>query len=205
MTTPAFWIEPGPKAPTEVMSPSQTETGTELTRALALPPLSFQPAGNVRWACEATNPHLGCPPRRSPAQHNGLRFEKKVHQRLRSLYDRVECGPWFKFGSAEGPGARARFCSPDAILTLQSVPILLEVKYRYIPEAYWKLSHLYRPVVSVARRVRERDWALVAVVRTFDPFSSQIPRDSLAFHEIDALDALKPGSFSVVIFNPREL
>lgn len=84
------------------------------------------------------------------AQANGVRYENKVFKALsilaKNLDAKIERNPWFKFMDANGEG----ICSPDVILSLGRVCLVIEVKTTWVPTARAKLSELYVPVVNLA-------------------------------------------------------
>ena len=88
------------------------------------------------------------PKGRTPAQREGLRYERKVRDALRlALGDaNVVHNPWFIFEDAEG----SAYCCPDFIITLPYGIVVIEVKLSYVDEAIIKLRRLYCPVVAKA-------------------------------------------------------
>lgn len=129
-------------------------------------------------------------------QKLGLRYERKVHQRLS---DRFGIGyipsPWFAYGLSSG---EVKYCQPDGILLFDQrwICLCIEVKYTHTSDAYWQLENCYVPVLSA---FVGRGWKIATceVVKWYDP-SIQFPR-KLVLKE-DLMD-VRPGEFAVHILN----
>lgn len=77
----------------------------------------------------------------------GVRYEKKVHAEMLRLFpDHYVPSPWFEFFDACG----RRWCQPDGLLIdiAQQEIVIVEVKSSHTGQAWWKLWHLYLPVVQ---------------------------------------------------------
>lgn len=103
----------------------------------------------------------------SASQRQGLRYEKRVHSHLLSLYPENYCpSPVLAFYDGWG----RRFCIPDGIVAFSSPRrmFIFEFKYQHMPEAWWQLRQLYQPVVQAWRG---SNWSVsvIEVCRTFDP------------------------------------
>lgn len=86
--------------------------------------------------------------RLTPAQAQGIRYERKVGVALTALAKgigaKLEHNPWFRYTDATG----TRSCSPDYLLVLDDLALVVEVKNTWVPTAEPKLRNLYIPVVS---------------------------------------------------------
>ena len=104
-------------------------------------------------------------------------------------------GPWFEYENEGSSG----YCQTDGILLNESRRIILivEVKYKHTPEAYWQLENLYLPVARVFFRESSWQLATVEVVKWFDPSTSCPKRPILQ----DDLEQVRPGQFAVHILN----
>lgn len=114
---------------------------------------------------------------RTIAQEGGLRYERKVQAHLRSrLGVGYAASPVLRFADASG----RRAAIPDGVLLRglgsdgPELAIIIEIKVQHVPEAWWQLEQLYRPVI-------QKLWPRTTirtceVVRTFDP-STPFPCD----------------------------
>ena len=143
-----------------------------------VPPSRFRAAEGVRQA------RLVFGGRPSPAgslrplteaQKSGLRYEKKALDFLaRELALNAEPprellrSPWISFTDRTG----SRLCQPDALIDIPSEnrTVVVEIKLRHMPEAWWQLRKLYEPVAREARPGHQI--ALLCVTKSFDPFVS---------------------------------
>lgn len=131
------------------------------------PPRGFRPAEGVRaaWPSEG-GPFTRTPTLRgrTPAQKNGIRYERKV---LKELSDRFGTSfrpaQWMRFEDETGE----RWCQPDGILLRPEGATIFEVKYTFISDAYYQLRQLYSPVVQ--RAFLPKKINLIVVCRNFDP------------------------------------
>lgn len=102
----------------------------------------------------------------TPAQKAGLRYEWKVKEMLGHRWgQKFFPGPWFVY--RDSPTKAAKLCQPDGMLTLPQGVVLFEIKIRWCQEAWWKMRHLYCPVVEKALGVPVV--GLCVVTRSFDP------------------------------------
>jgi hypothetical protein len=97
------------------------------------------------------------------AQRAGLRYEELVTHHLRSTFPATMVQPLFEFYDAAG----FRLCRPDAIVSRADRLVVLETKKQHVPEAWWQLEKLYRPVLEAWRP--EKRVFCVEIVRSFDP------------------------------------
>lgn len=128
------------------------------------PPRGFIPAENVYDVIQlARNPH---PPSRtrSGAKLAGLRYEKKVRERLLKDYGAdVMVAPWFSYSD----GGKRRCCSPDAIIRRGDHFIIAEIKIRHVADSWWQLRRLYLPVLEQWRPLSQ--FRLLTIVGSYDP------------------------------------
>jgi len=81
-------------------------------------------------------------------QKLGIRYEKKVVRALGATKGiSLEHNPWYEYLTVEGSTG---WCIPDALIQVNDLNIVLEIKLTYTPEALEKLRNLYCPVVSLA-------------------------------------------------------
>lgn len=97
----------------------------------------------------------------------GVKYEQRVHAELIRLYPRFYVNnPWFRFYDNYG----LRWCQPDGLLidAGQGLVTIVEVKYRHVGAAWWKLQKLYLPV---ARSIFGDNWTYrcVEIVRWYEP------------------------------------
>lgn len=133
-----------------------------------LRPQKFRPAGDVQFAkLTAIGPfNTGKKVRVTGARAQGIRYEKKVHAEMFERYPQHYINnPWFKFFERE----QLRWCQPDGLLIdiKQGLIVIVEVKYRHTGEAWWKLQHLYLPVVR-AQFGPGWEYRCVEVVQWYD-------------------------------------
>jgi len=102
---------------------------------------------------------------------------------------------WFQF---QFFGRQLQFCQTDGLLFTpkQQKVLIVEVKYKHTPDAYWQLENKYLPVM----RWLFRDWEIstIEIVKWYDP-STQFPTTVALKKNI--LDT-KPYEFGVHIMNP---
>lgn len=151
---------------THVAQSGDGEPRKERTRAR--PPRGFRPAEGVRsaWSCGEAGPfgRAPSPIRGTAAQKAGLRYERKVHEHLSSVFGSLyRPSQWFRFEDQHG---RMRWCQPDGLLCVRDVALVFEVKARHTSDAWWQLRRLYAPVVS--RALYARTVGLCCIVRSYD-------------------------------------
>lgn len=102
---------------------------------------------------------------------------------------------WFKF---QFIGRRSEFCQTDGLLFTpkQRKILIVEVKYKHTPNAYWQLEDKYLPVI----RWLFRDWEIstVEIVKWYDP-STQFPTEVILRKDILSVT---PQEFGVHILTP---
>lgn len=128
-------------------------------------PRGFREVGGVReaWPCES--PFSRTPTGRTAAQKAGLRYERKVHEYLASVFcDAYSPSQWFGYYDVHGS---RRFCQPDGILRFGNVAVIFEVKARFTGDGWWQLRRLYAPIVRVA--FAPSLLGLCLICRSYDP------------------------------------
>lgn len=145
----------------EAPKPLQNEGGVPCA-----PPLTFRDAGEVRAAWPITTGPFGPASTRrgTPAQRQGLRYERKALDHLSATF-----GPafvrhqWFEYQDKRG----RRYCQTDGLLQTPLGAAIFEIKYSFTAEAHTQLRMLYAPVVRAAYHPARL--ALVIVCKNFDP------------------------------------
>lgn len=132
----------------------------------------------------------------TPKQKAGLRYERKVHERLQEQYGLAYLPSiWFDYFDGED----IKHCQPDGLLLLPDdrVLVIVEVKYSHTPEAFWQLEHLYVPVLRAF--MRDSGWRIATceVVKWYDPCTRYPVRTVLR----ESLEDVKVGEFAVHILN----
>lgn len=128
------------------------------------PPARFRPlCGQVRNVTLGKTPFGHSRAGMSEAQKSGLRYEDKVQAALRGFHRDYVCSPAFHFTDDSGP----RTVIPDGMLNTPSVCYVFEIKSQHMPEAWWWLEKLYKPVVR--ERNPLRPVYCIEVVRSYDP------------------------------------
>jgi hypothetical protein len=147
------------------------------------PPPRFRPILGMAYGVDRCEPRDAGVEGMSAAQRAGMRYERKVHDHFASLWgDRYVPSPVFSFYDASGK----RFCIPDGLLDLgENRIVVFEIKFQHMPEAWWQLDQLYRPVLKALYK----DVYLVEVCRSFDP-ATPFP---CAIHKIDNIEHYVKG------------
>lgn len=174
--------------------PQLTPDGLAET-AGAPPPRSFKPIvgkpTHVRWL----NAKIfgGASAGRTSAQQNGLRYEAKVQDHLKKRFPvdyHIQAS--LSFRDDTGP----RIVVPDGVLLRRRDAVIFEIKSQHMPEAWWQLSRLYKPVL-------EEFWkgpiTCCEVVRSFDP-SIGFPEPIKLCHSIDDVLDESPVDFKVLLW-----
>jgi hypothetical protein len=99
----------------------------------------------------------------SAAKQAGLRYEEHIQQRLMQRLLGYMAAPHLHFFDREG----ARTLRPDGVLVEPGRVFIFEIKSQHMPEAWWQLDQLYRPVVS--QLYKHRPVSCIEIVKQFDP------------------------------------
>ncbi len=132
----------------------------------------------------------------TPLQKDGLRYERKFHERLHSQYGLAYIpGMWFEYFAME----EINFCQPDGLLLFpdRRQLLIVEVKRSHTPEAYWQLEHLYVPVLRAFMRDSGWQIATCEVVKWFDPCTRFPVKPVMR----ESLEDVRVGEFAVHILN----
>lgn len=136
---------------------------------LPLQPRGFAGVQDLGWVrLEACAPTFAARKVRvQGARALGIKYEKQVHEEFLRRFPRHYLpSPWFKFQDSRG----LRWCQPDGLLIDpgQGQIVIIEVKHSHTGEAWWKLQHMYLPVV---RQFFGQEWSYrcLEVVRYYDP------------------------------------
>lgn len=148
------------------------------------------------WAKLCPVPIFPSPQGRTAREKAGLKYERRVHERLYEQYglDYIP-SQWFSYHDGES----VRYCQPDGILLLERFSILLivEVKYSHTPDAFWQVEHLYVPVLRAFIGTSPWRIATCEVVKWYDPSTRFPVRPVLR----ESLEDVKVGEFAVHILN----
>jgi hypothetical protein len=180
-------------------SPASFRLGSGTAKASApLPPDNlYLPLLGVSAAWQSEEqPYAGRRTRNSAAQRAGLAYQRRVGEFLagRDSNWRVLSSPWFAY--CDWGGGKRRYCQPDFILAddSNSTAVLVEVKIRWTPAAWWQLEKLYLPVVRASKRWE--NLLLLCISRGYDP---AIPAPAEP-HFVDDVYQCKPEQFNLLIF-----
>jgi len=127
----------------------------------------------------------------------GWLYERKVNFALIEKFGFTRYIPsqWFQF---QFFGQKRQFCQTDGLLFTpkQRKVLIVEVKYKHTPGAYWQLEDKYVPVI----RWLFRDWEVttVEIVKWYDP-STQFPTEITLCKDIETV---RPNEFAVHIMTP---
>jgi hypothetical protein len=148
------------------MLPSLTRfdvPGRAVAGASLVPPPHFKPLGKSLSQVRFGNSDYQTATGLSDAQRAGLRYERDFNIYMSKEFPDYVPGPHIHFYSDEA----ARTVQPDGVLAFSEVVYVFEIKYQHVPEAWWQLVKLYRPLVErifVGKPVR-----CVEVCRSYDP------------------------------------
>lgn len=127
----------------------------------------------------------------------GWLYERKVNYALLNEFGFTRYIPsqWFQF---QFIGRGQEFCQTDGLLFTpkQRKILIVEVKYKHTPNAYFQLEDKYLPVI----RWLFRDWEIstVEIVKWYDP-STQFPTEIILKKDILGIG---PSEFAVHIMKP---
>jgi len=128
------------------------------------PPSTFRPWTLPFYQVKSVeNPYTGAPRADSEAKRIGLRYEQIAQRALKQFPEYVP-SPAFMVTDAAG----SRLIIPDGVFELQGVSVVVEIKIRHMPEAYWQLEHLYAPPLRWLSGPRHHVFTL-EIVKSFDP------------------------------------
>lgn len=142
------------------------------------------------------------------AQKEGLRYEKKVHEYLKSLLIKsqnmdfeIKISPWIMFRAQSDDRKRIRFCQPDVLLISKdnSRIVLCEIKYQHTNDAWKQLRLLYEPVLKHIYPLASI--ACLEICKWFDPHTNF---GEHFYYSEDPLQATA-SQLGVHIFRPRAI
>lgn len=124
------------------------------------------------------------------AKRKGLLYQEQVVDRLDALCgDRWEplAGPWFEFVDFSGH----RYAQADWIgFDIRSgIIALVEIKYTRVPDAWWQMNRLYRPLL--AKLFPQFKIAMLEIATNV--VNVKVPEEVQIVH---SLDAVKPNATS---------
>ena len=167
------------------------------------PPRGFKPTTKVSWAKWLTEAPTFVTKKRKVKKRGakwlGIKYEQRAQAHLEELYgERYIPSPWFKY--FDNGDERLKWCQPDGLYidVKRGLIVIVEIKLRHTPRAWWQLEKKYLPVL---RYVFGTDfkYALVEYTKWYDgtePYPVPVSlRPSLA-------DA-QPGDFQVTIWRPK--
>jgi len=124
------------------------------------------------------------------SQKAGVRYEVQAQYHLLTLFPDLYLSPSVRFIDEGGD----RICIPDAVLCEERDIFIFEIKLTHVPEAWWQLHRLYKPVLEELpgnRRVH-----CVEVCRSYDP-SMPFPCRVEVIDDLGAWMQDRPTSFGV--------
>ena len=127
----------------------------------------------------------------------GCLYEQKVNLKLIEEFGFARYIPsqWFKF---QFYGNKLQFCQTDGLLFTpkQRKILIVEVKYKHTPNAYWQLENKYVPVIKWLFK----DWEIstVEIVKWYDP-ATNFPTE---VHLKRNILETRPNEFGVHIMSP---
>jgi hypothetical protein len=100
---------------------------------------------------------------RTPAQKSGLRYEKKVAERLEASFGvRFQREPCYRYETLSGGGR----CYPDGVICFGDRLLIVEIKLSHCLRAWKQLRQLYQPVVALAHGLPVE---VAEISRSYDP------------------------------------
>jgi hypothetical protein len=100
---------------------------------------------------------------RTPAQKSGLRYEKRVAEKLeRTFGARFQREPCYRYETRSGGGR----CYPDGVICFGDRLLIVEIKLSHCLGAWKQLRGLYQPVVALAHGLPTE---VAEISRSYDP------------------------------------
>jgi hypothetical protein len=165
------------------------------------PPRRFRPAGQVKYTkLSYTPPDFLRRGLSRGARRAGERYEELAQEHFQSVYDgRYIRSPWLRFTRQNNPVPA--WCQPDAIHldTRRGLLTIVEFKLRHTSNAWYQTRKLYQPVLEYIFPKDLWNYAVLEVVRWFDPHTS-FPED---FRLIRDPFTIRPGEFGVHIWTGK--
>lgn len=128
------------------------------------PPLKFRHIRGVPRNVAMQGPFVGTKPVGSAAQKGGIRYERKAQEWLKEHVPGYLASPQFTFRDDSG----GRSIVPDGIATFgDHTLVVFEIKIQHMPDAWWQLVKLYKPVLQAWHP--EAHIICIEVTKTYDP------------------------------------
>lgn len=159
-------------------------------------PAKCERAKAAQWVKHLRHPPFDLRSPTSQRAKQGVRYERKVHQRLLSRWGLDYFpSPWFAFGD----GRKVFYFQPDGLLFVPDPlrVVVVEVKYQHTPDAYWQLEQYYLPLLRLFFARSGRQLAAVEVCKWYDP-ATVFPRQ---VRLLERLELAQSGDFGVHILN----
>jgi hypothetical protein len=110
----------------------------------------------------------------------GLRYERKILEKLRQKYKEQVClKPWFKYSYLDDSDQIVHtVCSPDAVIILPEKKqiIIVEIKIRLTAVAYFQLKNLYYPILFMINGGGYK-YTFLNIIKWYDPYGMENIRD----------------------------
>lgn len=179
------------------LSPLDGSSGDVTGRVVAAVP----PPSNFRhWALpihsvvSTENPYQNVSGN-SAAKRAGLRYERIV-QKLLNRIEGYDESPAYIVTDRQGP----RLIIPDGLIRLGDFVIVVEIKIRHMPEAYWQLEHKYAPAMRWLNGPYRRVYTL-EIVKSFDP-AMPCPVAPRVYSSLSEFLTKPTEGFNVYVWNP---
>lgn len=134
------------------------------TRPVPQPPPSFRPVFEPIDCAAIVRAETPRGKGDTAAKASGIRYEGQVAEYIRSLRPEARISPTVRFTDACGS---ERICIPDAVIEVPRGVVVVEVKLQHMPEAWWQLEQLYRPVLRLLYP-KQHIFSL-EICRSYDP------------------------------------
>lgn len=129
------------------------------------PPRNFKVLGKITRAEFTRKPHWAKPPTSRGAMGQGRAFEAAVQRDFCRDWRYIP-GPWIRYYS----GSAELYCQPDGLWVELRMGrlVVVEVKLSHTTDAWWKLEHLYKPLIQYI--FRDAAWKVCSleVVKNLD-------------------------------------
>lgn len=163
--------------------------------SLTVPPPRFRPLTgaptHVNFRSSPYTPAQGL----TVAQKNGLRYEAKAQEHFSGLFGSdYKAGPYIHFLD----NRVARTAQPDGVLLLPHSIYIFEIKFQHVPEAWWQLEKLYKPLLTA---LFQKPVACIEVCRSFDP-STPFPVKTTGIVDLCEWVARERNEFGVLLWRP---
>jgi hypothetical protein len=159
----------------------------------AFPPPRFRAiAGSVSEVKLSNNPYhtaVGI----TDAQRLGLRYERIVQDRIREIFPGYVAGAYIHFCD----DLVYRTAQPDGLLVFDDYLFIVEIKYQHVPEAWWQLDQLYKPLAQ--KLWPQKEIGLLEICRIYDP-ATPFPCDVTLFDDLREWVSQSRKEFGVLVW-----